>query len=166
MYAIWFVFEKNDNEYFSNIIKELSIKYNSQIFVPHITAYGLVDVDLNTLNNVVMNSIKDEKSFFVEKNQISFSNNFWKTIFIEFLQNTQLKRINKRLTEHLNLFSKYQFKPHLSLIYKKMNQNEQKEITNSIKIKEKFKISEVWIQQFSEDIAKWRIVSKYQLDNI
>ena len=70
MYAIWFVFEKNDTEYFSNIIKELSVKYNSQAFAPHITAYGLVDVDLDVLDKIVTNSIQGEKQFVIQKNNI------------------------------------------------------------------------------------------------
>ena len=45
-----FVFKKDDREYVSNIIKKVSIQYKSQVFVPHITAYGLVDVDLHVLN--------------------------------------------------------------------------------------------------------------------
>ena len=163
MYAIWFVFEKNDTEYFSNIIKELSIKYNSQAFAPHITAYGLVDVDLDMLDKIVTDSIKGEKSFIIEKNNISYSDIFWKTLFVEFQQNIQLDRINKKLTKSLESFSKYEFKPHVSLIYKKMNQDEQKKIADSLRVKENFKVTGMWIQQFHEDMDKWKIVHKYDL---
>jgi len=135
MYAVWFVFEKNDTEYFSNIIKELSIKYNSQTFSPHITAYGLIDVDLDVLDKIVTNSIQGEKQFVVEKSTISYSDIFWKTLFVEFSPHKQLDRINKKLTESLESISKYEFIPHVSLIYKKMNQDEQEKLVNSISIK-------------------------------
>jgi len=164
MFAVWFVFEKEETEYFSDIIQELSIQYNSQVFAPHITAYGLVDTDLEVLDKIVTNSIKGEKQFVVEKNNISYSDDFWKTLFVEFYPNEQLERINKRLTESLGSFSKYEFKPHASLIYKKMNQDEQKKLADSIIIKEHFKITGMWIQQFNEDIEKWKIVRKYDLD--
>jgi 2'-5' RNA ligase len=164
MYTIWFVFKKDDREYVSNIIKKVSIQYKSQVFVPHITAYGLVDVDLHVLNEIVTDSIKGEKAFIVEKSNLSYSNEFWKTLFVEFTLNTHLENINKKLTESLDSFSKYEFKPHMSLIYKKMSQDEQKKIVNIINVKKTFKVTEVWIQQFSKNIKKWKIVNKYVLE--
>ncbi len=163
MYAIWFVFEKNDAEYFASIINELSTKLNSQPFKPHITAYGLVDIDLDELDKIVANSVQGEKQFVIEKSNVSYSDVFWKTLFVEFQPNKQLERINKKLTESLESFSKYEFIPHVSLIYKKMNQDEQEKLANSINIKEHFKVTGLCIQQFNEDIEKWKIVRKYEL---
>ena len=166
MYAIWLVFEKNDTFYFSNIIKELSTQYNSQVFEPHITAYGLIDVDLDELDKIVADSIQGEKQFVVEKSKVLYSDDFWKTLFVEFKPNIQFERISKKLTKSLELFSKYEFKPHVSLIYKKMNQDEQKKLSSSMNIKEHFKITGMLIQQFNEDIEKWKIVRKYVFDEI
>jgi len=163
MYAIWFVLEKNDTEYFANIIDTLSAKYNAQPFKPHITAYGLVDVPLEELDKIVAKSIQGEKQFVIEKNNVSYSDVFWKTLFVEFQPNVQLERINKKLTESLESFTQYEFIPHVSLIYKKMNESEQKKLANSIQIKEKFQVTAMWIQQFHDDIDKWKIVRKYEL---
>ncbi|MDF2424020.1 MAG: hydrolase [Nitrosopumilus sp.] len=165
MYAIWFVLEKNDTEYFTNIINELSSKYSAHPFKPHITAYGLVDVDLDELNKIVTNSIQDEKQFVIEKNKVSYSDVFWKTLFVEFQPNEQLIRINKKLTDSLELFAKYEFIPHVSLIYKKMKESEQKKLADTIPIKDRFTVTGMWIQQFHEDIDKWKIVRKYNFDS-
>lgn len=121
MYAIWFVFEKNDNKYFLDIIQKLCTKYKSPLFTPHITAYGLVDASLDNLDRMVIDSIKEERQFIVEKIKVSYSDDFWKTFFVEFQPNDVLERINKRLTAFLKSFNKYEFKPHASLIYKKMS---------------------------------------------
>ena len=164
MYAIWFVFEKNDTGYFANIINELSIKYDAQPFKPHITAYGLIGIDLDKLDKIVSNSIQGEKQFVIEKTNVSYSDVFWKTLFVEFKPNKQLEKINKKLTESLESFSKYEFIPHVSLIYKKMNKSEQKKLADTIEIKEKFTVTAMWIQQFHENISKWKIVKKYNLD--
>ena len=163
MYAIWFVFEKNDAEYFSNIINDLSRKYNSQPFKPHITAYGLVDIDLDKLDKIVANSTQEEKKFVLEKSNVSYSDIFWKTLFVEFKPNAQIKRINKKLTDSLESFSKYEFISHTSLIYKKMNPEEQKKLASSIDVKKYFKVNGMAIQQFHEDLEKWKIVRNYEL---
>ena len=165
MYAIWFVFEKDDREYVSNIIKELNAQYKSQIFVPHITAYGLVDADLDVLDKIVLNSIKGEKPFTVEKKSISYSDDFWKTVFVEIHPNKELVRIHDRLTKSLASFGKYEFEPHVSLIYKKMNPEQKKNLIASLDVKNRFKINGICIMQFSEDISKWMIVRQYNLDS-
>jgi len=99
MYAIWFVFEKNDIEYFSNIIRKLSNIYNSQVFEPHITVYGLINADLDVLDKIVRNSIQGEKQFIAQKSNVRYSDDFWSTLFVEFFLNDQFERINKKLTE-------------------------------------------------------------------
>ncbi len=164
MFAVWFIFDKEDTNHLSHTIKHLSLLYNSSIFIPHITAYGLVDVELDVMDKIVTNSIKNKKSFIVEKNNISYSDDFWKTLFIEICPNDQLTIITKMLTESLTSFSKYEFKPHVSLIYKEMNLAEKKKLVNALNIKNSFKISGMCIVQFSEDIEKWKIVREYILD--
>ena len=163
MFAVWFTFEKNDEMYLSKIISELSKKHNSPVFLPHITAYGLVDINIDELDRLVSESIKGEKSFRVEKNMISHSDNFWKTLFVDLISNEYLTRINKRLEKSLEMFSSYEFKPHTSLIYKKMSMGEREKITKSIDVKNRFLVNGMCIQEFSEDISKWKIVSKYNL---
>jgi hypothetical protein len=45
-----------------------------------------------------------------------------------------------------------------------MDESEQKKLANTIEIKEEFTVTQMWIQQFHEDITKWKIVKKYELD--
>jgi len=164
MFAVWFIFENDDQKHLSQIIKKLSMQYDAPVFLPHITAYGLVDTRLDTLDKIVSNSIKGEKPFTVEKKSISYSDDFWKAIFVEIHPNKELVRINDRLTKSLGSFGKYEIKPHASLIYKEMNPDQKKKLAESLDVKNRFKINGICIQQFSEDISKWMIVRQYNLD--
>ena len=161
MFAIWFVFENEDNRYLSQIIKKLTISYDASVFTPHITACGLIDIKIETIDKIVTDCIIEETSFIVEKNSISYSDDFWKTIFIEIKRNENLMRISKKLINSSYSFQKYEFNPHVSLIYKKINQKRQKEIVDNLRIKKKFKINGMCILEFSENINEWKIVRKY-----
>ena len=163
MYAIWCLFEKNDKEYLSEIISKLSNQYGSPIFTPHVTVYGLVDTSLEVLDKIVLDSINSTKSFDIEKNTISFSEDFWKTLFIEFNSNASMLKINKNLTKHLSEFAKYELKPHASLIYKEMNHEEKQGLSDTLEIKNSFHITGIGIQEFSERIEEWKIIREYQL---
>jgi len=161
MFAIWFLFDKNDNDYLEHIIQILGRQYESPVFIPHITAYGLVNANLETIDKIVLESIKDIKPFLIEKNKINYSDGFWKTLFIEIKQNLHLNSINKKLTNGLSLFPNYEFLPHISLIYKKMNEEEKKSQAKNLNIKNNFLVSKIAIQEFSENIEDWKIVREY-----
>lgn len=73
-------------------------------------------------------------------------------MFIDFYSNTSMLKINKHLTKHLSKFTKYEFKPHVSLIYKEMNHEKKHRLVTNLKIKNSFKITKIGIQKFSEHI--------------
>lgn len=165
MYAIWLTFCKNDEEYLSKIIKDLAQNHNAPVFVPHITICGLVNIDIKLLEKFVKYSIEDCSQFSVTKLGISHSSDIWKTIFIKIKKNPILLKINTRLEENLQKYSTYKFSPHISLIYKNMENSEKIQIIKELKIKNKFTINEIAIQKFSQDVPKWKIMKKYQLNN-
>jgi len=72
-------------------------------------------------------------------------------------------KINKHLTKYLSRFSKYEFKPHASLIYKEISQEEKQRLVDSLEIKNSFKITGIGIQKFSERIENWKITREYKL---
>ncbi len=164
MFAIWYLFDKNDTNYLFRIIKELGKKYYAPIFVPHITAYGLIDIDLKTLDKKIISVINEIKSFTIEKKTISFSKDFWKTLFIEIESNEHFIKINNNLTEQFFQHTKYEFAPHVSLIYKNMKSYQSQFLVENLKIKKNFRIVGMGIQQFSENIEEWKIVRKYQFE--
>ena len=90
MYAIWYLFEKNDEEEIKKNIIKISKQYKTPVFLPHITAYGLIKTDLEIIERSVLESIKNIKPFTVKKKSISISNNFWKTLFINFENNSMV----------------------------------------------------------------------------
>ena len=163
MFVIWLLFDAEDDQYLSDIIRNLSDKYNSEVFIPHITVYGLVDIDFEILDNVVLENTKEIKSFFVTKNKINFSDNFWKTLFIELKQNQNLYYVNEILDTHLKLFSNFEFLPHISLLYTKLTTEEKSILSTSINVKKNFLISKIAILKFSENIHDWKIIKKYNL---
>jgi len=163
MFAVWFLFGKEDTRYLENIIKDLAAQHNSPFFMPHLTVYGLVDINLETLDNLILESIKDIKPFLVEKYSISYSDDFWKTLFIEIKQNLHLNRVNEKLKNGLSKFSNYEFLPHISVIYKKMTENEQEFIAQNINVKNDFLVSKIVIHEFSNNVEDWKIIKEYDL---
>lgn len=165
MHAIWVTFSKNDREYLKNTIDEISEKYHAPKFEPHITVYGLIDTEINEIDKIAKEIILNQNSFLVKKSEILQSEELWKTVFIELKLNEQMELIHKNFKKHFDRVSRYQFKPHISLIYKILPIKEKMKIINNLDIKNEFQVSKLAIQKFSPDIKKWKIVKEYNLKN-
>ncbi|NJK77781.1 MAG: hydrolase [Nanoarchaeota archaeon] len=165
MHAVWLTFSKEDREYLKNIIDKISEKYQAPKFEPHITIYGLVDSKISIIENIVEESILNQNSFLVKKSEISQSEELWKTVFIELKNNQQLDSIHNNLKKYFENISKYEFIPHISLIYKILPIEERKQIVKELNTKNEFIVSKLAIQKFFPDIEKWKIVKEYDFQN-
>jgi len=112
---------------------------------------------------MVSESINGVRSFEIEKNNISFSDDFWKTLFIDFNSNPNMLKINNYLASHLSESNKYEFKPHASLIYKEIPTEEKQKLSDTLEIKNSFKITGIGIMEFPKRIEEWKIIREYQL---
>jgi len=163
MYAIWLLPDEKDTKYLKKIIEKFSLKFNSPKFIPHITVYGLVDFELSTIKNGIKKFVDEVEPFIVKKSGIKISDNIWKSMFIELEKNDELIMINNKLNSFIGENKKFEFSPHISLIYKKMSKTEKLKILESLNIKNKFEIDKIAIQKFSDKINEWKIIQIFNL---
>ena len=163
MHAIWLTFSENDRNYLKNIMDDLSEKYYAPKFEPHITVYGLVDSEMSLIENIAKEAILNCNSFLVEKSEILQSEELWKTVYIELKMNKHLELVSKNLKKHFEKIVKYQFNPHISLIYKILPIEEKIKIIKELDIKNKFMVNKLVVQKFFPDVEKWKIVKEYNL---
>lgn len=160
MYAVWLIPSTEDRIILEKIIFNLADKYNAPKFIPHITTFGLNSVALDKLEYIVSNSIKNMKSFNVSTLNLGYSDNIWKTLFINVQMNSNLEIIFKNLQKQLGTTFHYDYNPHISLIYKKLLDKEKKFLSKNLEIPDKVKINKIAIQKFFQDITKWKIVKE------
>lgn len=162
-YAIWLTFSNDDNDYLKKIIDEIAEKYHAPKFEPHVTVYGLINSKIDHIDRVIKEISWNCRSCLVKKSKILQSEELWKTVYIELELNKQLKTIHDNLKKHFENIAKYEFKPHISLIYKILSSEEKTKIINELELKNEFTINKLAIQKFSPDIEKWQIIKKYDL---
>ena len=161
MYSVWLIPRNADTEYLGHLIRNLSQKYNAPEFIPHITIYGDVNAGQEIVDEAVKHSIKGLKKFTIKTSNLAYEDYIWKTLFINIEQNLKLLQINEKLSEKLGEYIDYQFKPHISLIYKKMAELEKQKIIHDISIKNEFVIDKAAIIKSSENVDEWEMVSQY-----
>ncbi len=163
MFVIWFTFQKDDEEFLQEIINELSKKYNSVSFKPHITAYGFVNIKLDKISKICRDISARFEPFNVEFLNISYSDDFWKTLFVNLKTSMIMSEIHNNLRNKFQKVENYVFEPHISLIYNNMSNNDKKEISKNIKLKKQFRIDSISILHYSDKIENWKIVEKFIL---
>ena len=141
--AVWLVPQDNDKEYLQKIVNDLGEKYNAPLFVPHLTILGDTLIELKDLKQAIDKAFENIKPITIKKTQISQSNIFFKTVFIELEENEMLASVFENLKNNLPEKTDYVFKPHISLLYKIMPEEEKIKIVKNLNIKSEFIIDKV-----------------------
>ena len=152
-FSIWLLPIDSDHNYLSKIIQSLSEEHDAPFFQPHCTLFSSFS-DIYSAKKIIDQI--DLDFFDVEVRSISQSSDIWKTVFIELKNSSQLQNLNcllKGLKDEDYLFS-----PHISLIYKLLDVNKRKKITQSLSIKKSFSFGKISIVNTAGHVESWETV--------
>lgn len=171
LYSVWLVPQDNDEQYLRNIIDKLATKYNSSSFIPHIALLPDNNLSLERLQQIIKQVFEHQKPFEVVKIGVNQTDDFWKTVFLEFELNETLKKLFEDINAKTNQRDISVFKPHVSLIYKTMAEDERVKIAKNIQTKDKFMFDRVFVVTPKErdedflDIPHWRFPYEKSLND-
>lgn len=167
IFSVWIIPEVKDREYLQNIINNLAIKYNSPVFIPHMTLSGDIRLSIDEIEFAVEEIFKNTKPFKIKKTRVNQSELFFKTVFIEFELDKNLKNLYSLLSGKIRKDDLFAFKPHISLIYKFMPEEEKLKIIEKLHIKNEFTIGSVMVNKMDPDnyqnVKAWKIVYSKKL---
>lgn len=163
MYSVWFLFSKNDTEYLKKIIQPLREKFDFPEFLPHIAAFEEAKTDLKKTELSVITAIEGVSSFKVKSESIGWSNDIWKSLFVNIDKNQSLDTIYQRLCRQFKDHSVYHFHPHISLMYKKLPSKEKQKLAKTVFVKEEFLIERIGIVDDSGKIKDWKLIEEIPL---
>ena len=99
----------------------------------------------------------------MKSKRISYSNIFWKTVYIELADRKNLISLQKNIFKQIKSDKKYKFEPHISLIYKMMPEYIKKEIIDSLSLQNSFKMNKVVAVKTDQNIVDWEIIVEREL---
>ena len=152
-FSIWLIPSDIDSDCISKSIQSLSKKYLAPIFKPHCTIISPI-TNLNKAQ-IIIDQL-DQKEFQVNVKKIDESDDIWKTVFLKLVNNSTLKKINGLFNQAFPQL--YQFDPHISLIYKKLDAKKRKSILAKLDMKKAFIIDKISIVRTSGSVESWETV--------
>ena len=131
--AYWLIPSESAHSFFQTIINDLARRYDAPVFEPHVTIYVGADRP-DATEEALRNAARLFKRTGLKPIGIDQSNEFIKTLVVQFAMSAELRRINDSIHEAANGSSPYKLKPHLSLLYKKLAAASRRQLAASISV--------------------------------
>ena len=131
--AYWLIPSEPALSFFQRIINDLARRYDAPVFEPHMTIH--VGADQADAGAKAIGDIACEcKPVGLTPLGIDQSDEFIKTLFVQFAVSAELRQINDIIRETAHDSSQYELQPHLSLLYKNLPAVTRSELAISITV--------------------------------
>ena len=162
----WLIPAEPARSYFRSLISDLARRFDAPVFEPHVTLYVTEPGNENPAG-VLREMFRNIELPRLSITAINYSDEFTKTLFVEFRPDELLSGLSKKLRAGSASQPEYQLNPHLSLIYKTMSRETKTEIANSLRLpfdevrfdSAKAVISPAKIEARA-DVEAWRVVAE------
>jgi len=156
--------------HFASLIGDLAARFDAPVFEPHVTIY-VTCAEREKPGQMLAQVWPRYRPFRLTVLGLDYSNKFTQTLFIRFARDDDLTCLSQELRRASASPNAYELNPHLSLLYKKMNPDTQRELVASIALPfadatfdvVKVVISPARIESRS-DVEMWRVVAEEKLD--
>lgn len=165
-YSIWLMPDKKCAKKVNKIINNLSKKYNTPPFKPHVTLIG--DCKKEKFNQLSL-ILKKEKAFFPLKiflRNFSYKDFFFQSLYIKVKKNYNLVKTRNILIKILKINSKRIYEPHMSLIYSRLKVSEKKKIIKKLgSFEDNFITNNLFLAKNDYDNLKWTVEKKIKINS-
>jgi 2'-5' RNA ligase len=131
--AYWLIPVEPARGFFQDIVDSLASRHHAPVFEPHVTVHVGAD-RLDTAEKTLSKAARECQRIKLKPLGIGHSDDFIKTLFVQFALSAKLRRLNETIRKAAQDSSRYELKPHLSLLYKTMPALARRELANSINV--------------------------------
>ena len=163
--AYWLIPAEPAHRFFQDLINDLARRYDAPVFEPHVTIYVGADSP-DAVDTTLSKAARDCEPIVLQALEVSHSDEFIKTLFVEFGPNSKL-RLNQVIRNSAQNPSDYDLKPHLSLLYKRMSVQTRRRLARSIEVPFSQVVFDslkavgcVSPTQSRADVEAWRVVTE------
>jgi hypothetical protein len=163
--AFWLIPAQEDLDYFQEIIDTLAKEYKAPSFTPHLTIYSGEYESAESLDILIEQATLGITSLSLSVEQVLYTQEFTKSLFVQFHQNSTLSQISETLSSCAKISSKFTLNPHLSLIYQYLTEEIKKKLITKISLpKSEILFNEVRVistpskVETREDVEVWKLL--------
>ena len=167
--AYWLCPAEPPRQHFAAIIEDLAARFDAPVFEPHMTVY-VANADGENPGAVLQKVLDGLQPFRLAVSRLDYSDKFTKTLFVQFAPDAGLARFSEDLRSASASRVDYQLNPHVSLLYKEMDQETKRRLAVSMTLpftevnfdRVKAIVSPAEITSRTE-VDAWRVVAEHRL---
>jgi len=164
-YSLWLMPEKDCADSVSEIINDISKKYNAPIFKPHVTLIG--DCKKKICEELYF--ILEKKKKIIQPIKIilkdfGYKNSFFQCLYIKVIKNYQLCKTRNFLIKNLKINSKKIYEPHMSVIYSNLKIREKKNIIKKLgTFRDNFIADKLYFAENDYNNLNWKVIEEIKI---
>ena len=167
--AYWLMPAEPARSFFHRVIDDLARQYEAAAFEPHVTLHVGAD-RAESAQQALAESAREWTPIELKPLGIQQSDEFVKTLFVQFALTPELRQLNGIIRDAAQDSAQYDLKPHLSLLYNKMEAATRRELAASIVVPfsqitfDRIKaVRCVSPTQSRADVESWRVIGAEEL---
>lgn len=164
-YAFWLIPEEEVFTEMQKVIIKYSQKYNTPVFIPHLTILSGVKSTDNRVVKDIHAISNQNKPFKLELGKVEFSTTYFQCVFVRIKTRAQLLNTHIGLREKFGYKEEHVYMPHASLVYGDFDMETREKICSEIVLKETEFVANsiVIVRADSGDPNEWDVVRKVTL---
>jgi hypothetical protein len=150
----------------AEVIAEFARRFDAPLFTPHVTLFSGACSSGNP-QQVLEELAANFTAIGLTATGVNFTDEFTKTLFIEFAAMNELTRISAFLQRHSD--SRYELKPHLSLVYARLANEVKRSLVREIKVPAVVRFDGIQAVATGdktltrEDVERWKLLGAQKL---
>jgi len=171
--SYWLVPSQEPLVFFQTLIETLAHTNQGPTFVPHVTIYSGESPATENPLSIISQSMRGAKEVRLRVDRIMFSDQFTRTLFVQFRQSELLTGIAADMRRLSARPFAYELNPHLSLLYKQMPARDKQALASSLHLPmSEVSFNAVWAiaslesPRTAEDIKEWQVVCRTNLSEL
>jgi 2'-5' RNA ligase len=164
LYSLWIVPPIKISEPLQEVITNLSAKYGSPDFEPHITLLGNISSDLESLKQKAGLLVSKLKPFPISFSEVSFSTTYFQSVLVRVKATAALMNANMLAKETYRVDNNV-FMPHMSLIYGNCDMKAREKIVSEVVLPKNilFEVSKLVVIPSTQNPNDWVHIAEFEI---
>ena len=162
-YSIWLMPDGKYASSVSKIINDISKKYNTPIFKPHVTLIG--DCEKEKCDKIYFIFKKKKiKPIEIILKDFDYKDSFFQCLYIKVIKSYQLCKTRNFLIKSLKINSKKIYEPHMSIVYSNLKISEKKKIIKKLgTFRDNFIADKLFLAENDYDNLNWKVIEEIKI---
>lgn len=169
-YSIWLMPKGEEYEKYSQIISDLSQRFGTPNFEPHVTLLGGLKGPPDLIEGAtrLFSTMSPSRRILITLSKFGTEDFYFRTLYLKARKSGILQLLNERANLVFKRPIDSGYMPHLSLLYGDLTEGEKQQIIDGLNLKlpDEFVVGSLHLWQTEGEVKDWKEVADYPFSRV